>query len=66
VIKESINLALSGSKASSNLVLPKDLWSVEVDESQISQVFNNLLINADQAMPEGGIITVRAEMSWWG
>ena len=61
LIKESISLALSGSKASSNVVLPDDLWSVEVDESQISQVFNNLLINADQAMPAGGIITVRAE-----
>jgi two-component system cell cycle sensor histidine kinase/response regulator CckA len=61
LVKESINLALSGSKASSNLVLPEDLWSMEVDESQISQVFNNLLINADQAMPAGGIITVRAE-----
>ena len=61
LIKESINLALSGSKARSKLVIPKDLWPVEVDEGQISQVFNNLLINADQAMPEGGTITVQAE-----
>ncbi len=61
LIKESANLALSGSKARSKLVIPKDLWLVEVDEGQISQVFNNLLINADQAMPEGGTITVQAE-----
>jgi two-component system cell cycle sensor histidine kinase/response regulator CckA len=61
LIRESINLALSGSKARGNLVLPKDLWLVEVDEGQISQVFNNLLINADQAMPEGGKVTVQAE-----
>ncbi len=59
--KESVTLALSGSKARSKLVLPDGLWPVEVDESQISQVFNNLLINADQAMPEGGTITIRAE-----
>jgi PAS domain S-box-containing protein len=61
LIKESINLALSGSKALGQLDLPPDLWLAEVDEGQISQVFNNLLINADQAMPEGGTVTVRAE-----
>ncbi len=61
LLQESVNLALSGSKARSQLILPDDLWLVEVDEGQISQVFNNLLINADQAMPEGGVITVRAE-----
>jgi two-component system cell cycle sensor histidine kinase/response regulator CckA len=61
VLQESVNLALSGSKARSQLFLSKDLWRVEVDDAQISQVFNNLLINADQAMPEGGIITIRAE-----
>jgi PAS domain S-box-containing protein len=61
LIKESVNLALSGSKARCKLLLAEDLLSVEVDENQISQVFNNLLINADQAMPEGGTIIVRAE-----
>ena len=61
LLKESANLSLSGSKARSKLVIPNDLWLVEVDEGQISQVFNNLLINADQAMPEGGTITVQAE-----
>jgi PAS domain S-box-containing protein len=61
LIQESISFALSGSKASSNFVIPEDLWPVEVDEGQISQVFNNLLINADQSMPEGGTITIRAE-----
>jgi len=60
LIRESINLALSGSKTRSKVLIPGDLWPVEVDEGQISQVFNNLLINADQAMPEGGIITVLA------
>ncbi len=61
LLRESVNLALSGSKARSRLILPEDLWRIEVDEGQISQVFNNLLINADQAMPAGGTITVRAE-----
>jgi two-component system cell cycle sensor histidine kinase/response regulator CckA len=61
LLQESVALALSGSKARSQLFLPEDLWLVEVDDAQISQVFNNLLINADQAMPTGGTITIRAE-----
>ena len=66
LIKESSNLSLSGSKARTKLVIPPDLWPVEVDEGQISQVFNNLLINADQAMPAGGTITVQAENAMVG
>ncbi len=38
--------------------IAEDLWPAEVDEGQISQVVNNLILNADQAMPEGGIIDV--------
>jgi CheY-like chemotaxis protein len=34
---------------------------VEIDEGQISQVFQNLVINAQQAMPEGGAIQIHAE-----
>jgi two-component system, cell cycle sensor histidine kinase and response regulator CckA len=34
------------------------LWPVEADEGQINQVINNLLINADQSMPDGGIVRV--------
>jgi two-component system cell cycle sensor histidine kinase/response regulator CckA len=42
------------------LAIPEDLWAVEADEGQINQVINNLVINADQAMPNGGIIEVKA------
>jgi CheY-like chemotaxis protein len=41
--------------------MPGDLWPVEVDKGQISQVISNLIMNANQAMPEGGIIKVSAE-----
>ena len=34
---------------------------MDIDEGQISQVINNLVINADQAMPEGGVVHVTAE-----
>jgi len=41
--------------------ISKDLWHCKVDEGQISQVINNLIINADQAMPNGGTINIRAD-----
>jgi CheY-like chemotaxis protein len=53
--------ALRGSKVKCHFFIPENLWPAEVDEGQISQVINNLIINADQAMPEGGIIKVEAE-----
>jgi two-component system, cell cycle sensor histidine kinase and response regulator CckA len=61
VIKESSQFALRGSKSRCELRVSKDLWPVEVDEGQISQVVGNLAINADQAMPEGGVVEIRAE-----
>jgi nitrogen-specific signal transduction histidine kinase/CheY-like chemotaxis protein len=61
VIKDSALFALRGSKARCEFSIPADLWPVEVDEGQIGQAINNLVINADQALPEGGIIEVRAE-----
>jgi CheY-like chemotaxis protein len=41
--------------------IAEGLWPVEVDERQIGQAMRNLLINAGQSMPEGGVIRVRAE-----
>jgi len=61
LIKEAIRFALSGSNVSCKVFIPDGLWMVRADEGQLTQVINNLLINADQAMPEGGIIQVRAE-----
>jgi len=58
LILESISLALCGSRTRCEFAFAQNLWMVEVDPGQIQQVFGNLLINADQAMPEGGIITL--------
>jgi PAS domain S-box-containing protein len=43
--------------------LPENLWSADVDVGQISQVIQNLITNADHAMPEGGTITISSENS---
>jgi len=61
LLKDSVNFALRGSNVRSEFKIAKKLWSVEIDEGQISQVINNVVINAKQAMPEGGIIEVNAE-----
>jgi PAS domain S-box-containing protein len=56
LVRASTRLALSGLKSTCELTIPDDLWFVDADVGQISQVINNLVINADQAMPHGGII----------
>jgi PAS domain S-box-containing protein len=61
LIKESASFVLRGSKVKCEFFFEKDLPSVEVDESQISQVINNMIINADEAMPEGGKVFIRVE-----
>ena len=41
--------------------LPDDLWTVEVDRGQIEQALLNLYVNAWQAMPRGGDLSLSAE-----
>jgi PAS domain S-box-containing protein len=60
VLRDSINFALRGSNIKSEITI-ENLWTVEMDEGQVSQVIQNLIINADQAMPQGGTIKVKAE-----
>jgi two-component system, cell cycle sensor histidine kinase and response regulator CckA len=61
VIEEAARFALRGAQVRCELSLPVDLWPVEADTGQISQVVNNLLINANQAMPAGGIVSIVGE-----
>lgn len=61
LIIESVNFILRGSAVRPEFHIPEDLSPAEVDTAQISQVFQNLIINAEQAMPEGGVIKIHAE-----
>lgn len=61
IIRESAEFSLRGSNVRCEFSFPHNLSPVEVDRSQIIQVMNNLILNADQAMPEGGVIRIRAE-----
>ena len=55
-----VSFSLRGSNVRCECNVSQELWSVDIDEGQIGQVINNLIINADQAMPCGGIIRVSA------
>ncbi len=61
LIKNSAQFVLRGSNVRCEFFLSEDLRTVEIDEGQISQVINNLIINAVQAMPDGGVIKLHAE-----
>jgi PAS domain S-box-containing protein len=61
VLDEAAALALRGSDVTLAFDLVPDLWHIEADATQLVQVFTNLLINAQEAMPHGGVVTVRGE-----
>ncbi|HWR54260.1 MAG TPA: ATP-binding protein [Bryobacteraceae bacterium] len=61
LVEDAVHLARAGAPISIDVSIAQDLWFAEVDPGQIGQVLHNILLNARQAMPEGGIIEVRAE-----
>mgnify|MGYP003803482501 CR=1 FL=1 len=60
IIIDSTKFMLRGSQSRCEYAISPSLWTVDVDVGQISQVINNIVINADHAMPGGGIIQVSA------
>jgi PAS domain S-box-containing protein len=61
LIVDSAGFAIRGSKSRCEFKIAPDLRAIEADEGQLGQVINNLVMNAEQAMPEGGTVTVSAE-----
>jgi two-component system, cell cycle sensor histidine kinase and response regulator CckA len=57
LVRDTTLFACRGTAVRCEVLLPDEPISAEVDEGQVSQVVNNISINAVQAMPAGGVLT---------
>jgi len=57
-VKQCAEFALSGSNLKVDLDLEANLWNADYDRNQLAQAFDNILINAKQAMPSGGTLRI--------
>jgi signal transduction histidine kinase len=61
LLEECTIFTLRGSPIKSFFDISNDLWAIDADEGQISRVIQNLIVNASQAMPNGGDIYITAK-----
>ena len=61
LIRQTADLSLSGSNTKPTYLFAEDLSPADIDGGQIGQVIQNLVLNADQAMPDGGNLKMSAE-----
>jgi PAS domain S-box-containing protein len=60
VIENAATFALSGSRSDVRLDIGPGLWHTDADGGQMGQVIQNIVLNADQAMPLGGRVAISA------
>ncbi len=60
LVRETVGFATHGTAVRVSIDIDADLWPADVDEGQISQAIGNLLLNACEAMPDGGTVHVEA------
>ncbi len=58
LLRDSVRISLHGSTVTDRIIVAPRLWRIMADEGQIGQVFHNLLLNAREAMPGGGQVTI--------
>ena len=61
LIRSATEFALSGSNVKCDFSISSDLFEISVDKAQIAQAIHNIVINACEAMPNGGTIIVTAQ-----
>jgi PAS domain S-box-containing protein len=64
LIRDYATFVIRGSNVACEFEIPEGFPPVEIDEGQIQQVLNNLIINAIQAMPSGGTITISGDIQY--
>ena len=57
-VRQCAEFALSGSNVNVQFDLEPDLWNAEFDSNQLAQAFDNIVINAKQAMTSGGTLLI--------
>jgi nitrogen-specific signal transduction histidine kinase/FixJ family two-component response regulator len=60
LVKNAVDFTLSGSNLGCTYHFPSDLRKIQVDQSQIGQAIHNAVMNAREAMREGGVVQVTA------
>ena len=66
VLHEAAESVFKNSAITCNITIAEDLWPCEIDATQIKQVIENVLINAREAMPDGGSVQMTTETTTTG
>jgi len=61
IVQDAVSFVLGGANVKGVVAVPKTLHAIEADAEQLGQAFSNIVLNALQAMPGGGTLTVVAE-----
>jgi signal transduction histidine kinase len=61
LLRESVKNVFNDSQVPCEISIAQDLWPSEIDSVQIKQVIENILINAREAVSDGGIVKLIAE-----
>jgi len=60
LIREMVTFLLSGSNVRNDFFIQENIPEIEIDDEQIKQAISNIVINALQSMPNGGILKISA------
>lgn len=61
LLENAVATSLEGSAVRADIIVAPDLWRADIDSGQIASVLHNLLLNAREAMPTGGVVRIRVD-----